>query len=227
VLKLLQKSIYTTDSNLRMKKIFYFILALLSNTISGQESEKQQVRLCFSRYKEAILLNNGLAAAKHLDTNTRFYYQKMAEMIKFSDSAQVDSSNILDKTLLLMVRHLISYKDLNTLTGPSLFVFAVDAGLVGKENLKQNNIAKVDLDSNFAKGQHAVNGMGTSIYYDFFKEGKDWKIDLTSIFDIALISFENVVALSNQSTNEFIFGAIQLQTGATINNSIWHPAFKR
>jgi len=42
-----------------------------------------------------------------------------------------------------------------------------------------------------------------------------------------LISFENVVALSNQSTNEFIFGAIQLQTGATINNSIWHPAFKR
>ena len=68
-------------------------------------SQIQQVKECFSRYKSAILNDEGEKAADYVDSRTINYYSKMLEVTKAADSAEVNRLNILDKLMVFTIRH--------------------------------------------------------------------------------------------------------------------------
>ncbi len=98
--------------------------------------------------------------------------------------------------------------------------------MVGKNSVANNEVGSVDIDENFAKGQLVANGTPAPIYFHFYKEEENWKIDLTSIFPVATQAFQRMADESGQDENEYLFMLLEIITGNKPTSEIWQATEK-
>jgi len=206
-----------------MKKTLNILTLLLSVTIAcyGQKSDQRLVKQTFNSYKSAILNDKGDEAIKFVDSRTIKYYSDILELVKNADSAKVNSLSLLDKLLVFTIRHLISKEDILSFSGKGLLVYSIKSGMVGKNSVANNSIGNVTINNDFAKGQLITNGQEDPFYYHFYKEGGQWKIDLTSIISNSTLAFKKMVEESGQSENEYLFYLLEISTGKKPGQEIW------
>lgn len=191
-------------------------------TALAQSSEADQVKACFRGYKSAILEKKGAVAAKFANQNTIDYYEKMRRVSLDADSAKTEDLELLDKILVLVVRHKLLRVDIEPLDGVGFFRYAIDMGMVGEESVKNLEIGVVEVKGNTAIGGITVGGGPTPLAFQFTKEGS-WKIDITSIFDVTSTALAQVIQSSGATENEFIFQLLYQLNGESPGDSIWHP----
>lgn len=197
------------------------MLALLANPAAAQKKQEKKVRKCFEAYKTAILEDRGIDAVNYVDSRTIAYYADMLEKTKNADSAEVNAMNILDKLMVFSMRHRATKDQILSFDGKSTLVYAINEGMVGKESVATASIGEVVVNGNFASGIFVNNGQATPFAYHFYKENKAWKIDLTSIFDIGAMAFQNVQSESGLEENEFLFMVLEMITGTKPGPEIW------
>lgn len=199
-----------------------------TNEVSSIQVQNQEdlVKEAFNSYKSSILNDKGEDAVNYVDTNTIKYYEKVLELVKNADRKEISSLSLLDKLMVVLIRHTINKEDIFSFDGRKLLVYAIENGMVGKDSVMNNSIGKVSIDENFAKGEMLVNGKKSSIYFHFYKESGAWKVDLTSIFDISNTAFKKMVEESGQTENDFIFLIIKSSNGKKPNSNIWEPLKK-
>jgi len=208
-----------------MTKILTALSFLLTLTIStyGQKSEEKLVRKSFDNYKSAILNDKGEEAVKFVDARTIKYYSNILELVKTADSAKVESLSILDKLLVFSIRHRTSKDDVLSFDGLALLTYAIKSGMVGKNSVANTSIGEVTIDNSFAKGQLIAKGNKSPYFFQFYKEEKQWKIDLTSLFSISTTAFKNMANESGQPESEYIFSLLEMISGNKPNAQIWQP----
>src|SRR5687767_6082502 len=143
-----------------MKKqpmVLIFLLCILQST-SGQVNNDVLIKQAFNGYKTAILNDRGDEALKFIDTITINYYGYILELVKNADSILVDSLSLLDKLMVLSVRHRTSRQDILSFDGKKLLVYAIKSGMVGKSSVANITIGEVKVDRDIAKGQVVNNG---------------------------------------------------------------------
>jgi hypothetical protein len=197
------------------------LVALMANPAIAQKKQQKKVKKCFENYKSAILNDRGEEAVNYVDSRTIAYYSEMIEKTKSADSAEVDALGIMDKLMVFSMRHRATKEQILSFDGKSALVYAIEEGMVGKESVATASLGVIDVDGNFAKGQFVNDGQKTPIYYHFYKEDGDWKIDLTSIFDIAAMAFRNMQKESGMTENEFLFTILEMITGKKPGPEIW------
>jgi hypothetical protein len=158
--------------------------------------------------------------------NTIKYYEKSLELVKNADREKILSLSVFDKLLILFVRHKISKEDIYSFDGRKLLIYSIENGMVGKDSVIESSIGKVLIDKDFAKGELLVNGKKSLVYFHFYKEKGVWKIDLTSIFDMANMTFKKMIEKSGQTEEKFILLVLELSTGKKPNANIWEPLKK-
>ena len=200
---------------------FLVLLLVLTTACNGQKKEEKSVRDAFDNYKSAILNDKGDEAVKYVDSRTIKYYSDILELVKNADSTQVSSLSLLDKLMVLSIRHRTSKEDILSFDGKGLLVYAIKSGMVGKNSVANNSIGEVTIDNNFAKGQFIANGQKAPFYFHFYKEEGQWKIDLTSIFSVSTMAFKKMVEDSGQSENEYLFSLLEMLTGKKPGQEIW------
>lgn len=200
-----------------------FVLVLFSNFSFAQTLESDDIRKSFNDYKAAILVSDGNKAVTYVDGNTIAYYDKILENTLNSDSLGISNLEMIDRVVILMVRQSTTVSELETMDGNSLFVYAVDNGLVGKNSVQNNAIGKVDVNGDSAKATLTMNGESTETAFDYHLQDGTWKIDLTSIFPEAEIAFKSLAKSSGKSENEYIMMVIQFVTNEKPKPNIWQP----
>lgn len=207
-----------------LKQTFITLLLIFTWTTSifGQKSEEDLVRKSFDNYKTAILNDKGEEAVKYVDSRTIKYYCDILEHVKTADSTKVERLSILDKLMVLIVRHRTSRQEILSFDGKALLIYAIKNGMVGKNSVANNSIGDVLIDSSFAQGQFVSNGEKAPFFFHFYKEENQWKIDLTSVFPISTITIKKMVEDSGQNENEYLFFLIEMTSGKKPNSEIWN-----
>jgi len=198
----------------------------IENTLeiaSPSDTPDQLVKECFNGYKSAILNDEGKEAVEFADSRTIKYYDEILQKTIYADSAEVHNSNIMDKLMVLTIRHRTSKEDILSFDGKQLFVYAIQEGMIGKNSVANTDLGDIIVDNKFAKGQLVAGGTPAPMHFHFYKEQEEWKIDLTSIFPIANQAFQKMADDSGQDENEYLFLLLELITGETPTNEIWKP----
>jgi hypothetical protein len=206
-----------------MKKISHVLILLLFVTSAcfAQKKEQQAVIQAFENYKSSILEDRGEEAVKYVDSRTIEYYGDILELVKTADSTKISSLSLLDKLMVFSVRHRTSKENILSFDGKQLLVYAIKSGMVGKSSVANNSLGDVLVDNDFAKAQFVNNGKATPFYFHFYKEQQQWKMDLTSIFDISNMAFSKVREQSGQAENEYLFTLLEMITGKKVGPEIW------
>ncbi len=213
--------------------IFTCLLLLFGcSNIDSQISEKDSIQVqsqedlvkeAFNNYKSSILNDKGEDAVNYLDTNTIKYYDKISELVKNADRKKITSLSLMDKLMVILIRHTVTKEDIFSFDGRKLLIYAIKNGMVGKDSVMNNSIGEVSVNENFAKGEMLMNGKKSSIYFHFYKENGVWKVDLTSIFDVSNMAFKKMVEESGQTEDDFIFLIIESSSGKKPDSSVWEP----
>ncbi len=195
--------------------------AALTAQSTGQTNDEQLVRECFAGYKSAILNDKDSKVVEYVDSQTLRYYQDMLDKAQSADSLEVNRMNIMDKLMVFSIRHRASRKDLLKFAGKELLVYSIKEGVVEKNNLENNEVGHVEVEGDFAKGRLVVNGFAAPMHFYFHKEQGYWKIDLTSIFPIAMDIFQKISDESGLDENEYLSMLLELTTGEKPTAKIW------
>ena len=214
----------TTVKRIKTFGIVFFLI--IGQVACGQKSEEKLVVKTFENYKNAILNDKGEDAVRFVDSRTIKYYSEMLELVKTADSTKIETLSILDKLMVFTIRHRTSKEDILKFNGKSLLIYAIESGMVGKNSVANNSIGEVAINKDFAKGQLISNGQKTPIYFHFYKENKQWKVDLTSIFPISMVAFEQMANESGMGENEYLFLLLEMISGEKPESKIFRPITK-
>ena len=207
-----------------MKHMFtWMFFSLFAVCAFGQKAEEKLVRKTFEDYKSAILDDRGAEAVTYVDNKTVAYYSRMLELALHADSLAVDTLMVVDKLMVLAIRHRTSREQLLSFDGPKLIQYAIESGMVGKNSVANNSIGDVIIDNFTARGQLIVKGEKTDFYFLFNKEQHVWKIDLTSAVAISSKAVESMITESGQSENDYILSILQMISGTKPGPEIWLP----
>ena len=204
-----------------MKALFLLVLLLPLFPCAAQ-STQDSIRGTFNDYKSAILNDDGERAVGYVDSRTLAYYGEMLDKTKTADSSTVDALPIMDKLMVLAIRHRTSRADLLRFDAQKLFVYAIEQGMVGKGSVMNIEIGEVTVDGATARGQFMSNGVPGPVYFGFYDEN-GWKVDLTSIFPAANEAFQQMVDESTTNENEYLIQILEMLTGTPASEDIWQP----
>lgn len=210
---------------MQIKKSVLVISLLMSvNLLSAQFKEVKAILKCYDAYTEAILNDRGADALKQVDTNTVNYYNQIADLARTADSATVSNLPFLDELMVLLIRHRSTREEILAFTGSTLFVYAVDNGMVGKEQVQNNTIGTITISGNVATAQLKVDGAQTPFAFTFRKTGrKQWAFDLSAVMKDSEAALEAIIASSGMTKVDFIMQMLPLSNGQPVDAKIWHP----
>lgn len=210
---------------MHIKKSVLVISLLMSvNLLSAQFKEVKAILKCYDAYTEAILNDRGADALKQVDTNTVNYYNQIADLARTADSATVSNLPFLDELMVLLIRHRSTREEILAFTGSTLFVYAVDNGMVGKEQVQNNTIGTITISGNVATAQLKVDGAQTPFAFTFRKTGrKQWAFDLSAVMKDSEAALEAIIASSGMTKVDFIMQMLPLSNGQPVDAKIWHP----
>jgi hypothetical protein len=206
-----------------MKQILLYSLVIITVTSYAQKDEVDLVKKTFSSYKKSILEGKGSEAAKWVDGKTLAYYESMLKISLYSDSSEVQKLGLMDKLIVLSVRHRIPKSELAGMTGKDFFSYSVDKGMVGKNSVMTLEIGEVKVSDNFANGEVLANGQKAPLFFQFNKEEGQWKLDLTSLFPATTAALKKVLTDNGMTENDFVFKSLEMITGKPVGNVVWHP----
>lgn len=207
-----------------MKKIV-FVLLLIFGFIQtkAQKADIKAVEQCFKNYKKAILNEEGEEAVKHLSKVTLDYYEQMLDYTLHADSNKLEELGVMDKFMVLALRHRTSVEDLRSFDGKRTIVYAIEKGMIGKSSVSRIEMGKIKIKDTKAEGNAVIGGKETPINFVFYKEDNAWKLDLTSIFPISEKGFEQLIENQDKSENDFLLGLLETITAIEPSASIWKP----
>lgn len=210
-----------------MKKYILFLNVLLSGLLhANAQDEKKAIQTCFKGYKQAILEDRGKDAVGFVDTKTIQYYSNILEAVKTDDSTKVSNASLLDKTMILSIRHRTEPEKILKMDGKDLLVYAIEQGMVGKNSVMNLDLGDISIENEFAKGQVMVNQNKAPLFFQFRKEKTGWKIDLTSLFPASRQAFEKLVADSGQPENDYLMKILEMVSGKKPTSQVWQPVKK-
>ncbi len=163
----------------------------------------------------------------YISEETIAYYNNIVEKAKFSDSVNLSMQPPIDKTLILYLRQTMSSSSLEKYSGKELMYFTLSKGLNVKNRLPITELKKINLNGNEATAEFLVDGVDSGNQIKFKKEGKNWKIDISSTYNLtANNQFRQNLYQSGLSENVFIKYMVTNMSGSEMNDSIWHKTIK-
>jgi len=187
------------------------------------EQDKKQIHDCFYSYKRAILEDKGDEAFQCLDKRTRDYFAKMLQLVKTASRDEVEQLSLMDKMQVLIMRNNVPKSELLSMTGDELLIYAINHGMVGKNGTSNLEAGTIIVEGGFGKVEMVVRGKNSGLFYHFYKEDGQWKLDLTSSFPAAQAALNTVIQQSGQSENDFILNIIRMTSRTKQNDDIWEP----
>jgi len=180
------------------------------------------VKATFKTYQSALLKRNGAGAAAVMNRGTITYYQRMRDLAVAGKPDEVKKLPLLDKLMVLRMRHQIPLAQLQAMDGKAAFGHGVSQGWVG-DSVAKVGAGPVEITGDRASLTFMVGGKPTPAKLALDREDGAWRIDLVSLFELSGAGFKNLHAESGKSEDEFILELVQQVSGKPVPATIWNP----
>lgn len=209
--------------NFRYVLSYLLVLLIATNTVHAQGNDSVNIVKVFNAYKSAILNDKAEEALKTIDTRTKDYYRTVLAEVKKADSTRIVSLSLLDRITILEIRAYTTKEEIRKMQDVDAFLLAIRKGLIDKDGVTGQTVGQVTIEGSFAKGEIVTQGQNTSIYFHFYKESDEWKLNLTELFTLGNMSMKKMFAESGKDENVFLLELLELMTGKEITREIWEP----
>jgi hypothetical protein len=173
-------------------------------------------------YQAALVKRDGPAAAALVDRGTVDYYQRMRDLAVSGPAHMIKPLGLLDKLMVIRMRHQIPLAKLKVMDGRTALAFAVTQGWVG------DDVAKVEAGAVAITGARAsvsfvVGGQPTPIKLGLWRENTGWRIDLVSLFRMSEAVFRQQQQTSGKSEDDFVLMLVRRLSHKPVRATIWNP----
>ncbi|MCB0322400.1 MAG: hypothetical protein KDD69_02470 [Bdellovibrionales bacterium] len=189
----------------------------------AEAADEALVRNTFREYKSAILQARGETAVRQVSSHTIDYYQQMKDLALKGTPAHVHGLKLMDRLMVLSLRHRMTLQQLQDLSAPELFSFAVDQGWIGKESVERLEIGAISINGDAAKGEYIFDGKAAPLHFSFYREQGEWRFDLLPVLNTGNAALEEALKREGTDENEFILSAMESVTGKKPAPTIWDP----
>jgi hypothetical protein len=203
-----------------------FVMAASACGGSSGPSEEDQVRAAFRTYKQAALSGDGEAAASVVSEDTIRSFDRFRSLALHADSEDVHGYSMFNRFVIAAFRLQIPPETLETLSGPEVFIFAVDHQLgIDEDSISQLELGDISAfeGGTVAKAKIIVDGEETPSEFEFTKENGAWKLDLEALFGFANLALQQVAEEAGLSEDDLIFRALEFEYGRDVGPEIWDP----
>ena len=138
-----------------------------------QVSDLDLIEKCFNFYKSALMKSDGNEACKYVDSKTIAYYDQAMKNAKYLDSSSVAQMNVMDKLMILAIRHRTPKDLLYSFDAKKMIVYAIENGMVGQQGFDKIQFSKYEIVENYAKVFIDVSGAPMPFFLEFNKEDDD------------------------------------------------------
>jgi hypothetical protein len=170
----------------------------------------------------AAAARDGAGAAAVVDRGTIAYYQRMRDLAVAGKADDVKKLPLLDKLMVLRMRHQIPLAQLKAMDGKGAFAFGVSQGWVG-DNVAKMGAGPVEITGDRATVTFLVGGKPTPAKLALQREGNAWRIDIVSLFQLSGEAFRKLQQESEKSEDAFMFELLEQISGKPVPATIWNP----
>jgi hypothetical protein len=181
------------------------------------------VRAAFAAYRAAATAGDGGGAAAMVDHVTVYYYDEALRRARTSTAAELERLSLVDRLVVLSIRHRLSSDALATLDGRGLVAAGVADGWIGRQGTSHMELGEVSVNGDVADAPVLVDGQPSEFAFHFRREPAGWRLDLTSVHAATEQALEAAVAQSGLEANAFMVAALQQATGRPVASTIWSP----
>jgi len=210
------------------KLVFCFCMMVITiSCVSKKESEA--IKQCFNDYRTGILVSSGDQVVPLLNQNTKNYYQRILEHIKYSQEPTVYKLNVVDRILILSTRNKLSKEEIENLDVASFLNFAINNHMIIRYDYLFDLafIEVKEIKKNKAKARIKLNRTSKTLIFTFTKEMGKWKINLSPIIQLNTYAMSNKVKKMGILEDDFAMDKIKEENNGMVKKDIWEAPLKR
>ncbi len=204
--------------------IFSIILSWASMLHAQQEDSIKKV---FYAYQAALLEDRGTDAAMLIDTRTIAYYNNLCQLAIYGEKMEVQGLPLIDRIIVLGIRHRSSLEEIKEFDGFKMFVYAVNKGFVGKNSVADIEVGELTVKGDFAKGEHIAKGKVTPLFFHFYLEENQWKLNLTEMIPILNVMMAKMIKDQGATEDEYMLMIMEQMYGLAPDVDPWKPMAKK
>lgn len=198
-----------------------FLFAACGDT--GPKDDVADVRACFDNYFAALKAGEGEKAAALVDQNTMQHFERMLDLARNADSVTVSALDAMDKVTVLSMRMQVPPAELRTLDARAAVARSVSNGMMADGGPEGLGLGDVTVEGDKASAPLKMFGFPTPAKFGFQREDGQWRIDLTSLFDLSRQAFGQMAGGEGEG-NAMLLELLEENTGMSVPGSVWHPA---
>ena len=185
---------------------------------------KKEILSTFNKFKTAILNNDTKTAITQIDKSSFNYYDEILNTALRADEAQINTLEVLDRLMVLTVKHRVPKQELVKMNGRDLLIYALDKDIINNNRVENMGIGEIDVNGNIAYGQFLQNNQNIALYVGFTYDQSQWRLDVTSLAEPTGFAIKKLAKLQDKSENDVILMMIESTTpGQKISKDIWKP----
>ncbi len=184
--------------------------------------DESAIKATFNRYKAAVLAKNGKAAVAVVDAKTLAYYARMRRDALRAPKTTVKNMGLMDKLMVLSLRARFG-KKLRGMTARSVFIAAVDQGMVGAGGVRRGAIGNVRVRGSQALATMLHKGRPTPMNWSFIKERGTWRLQLTPLIKLAEPALRQTIKQFKKPEDEVLIMLLKMVNKTPVTPAVWHP----
>jgi hypothetical protein len=203
--------------------LLLLMMTLGSCRDSGPVDDVAEVRSVFDGYMQALARGDGATAADLVDQNTIDYHERMVQLARTADSTEVARLDVMERIMVLGLRMQVDRETLRRMDGRQAVALGSSAGLAGGSELAALDIGAVTVDGDRASAPIRLGGFPVPAKFHFTREQEGWRMDVTSLFDISRMAFDQMALRRGESSNEWLMELLEETSGTPPPADLWHP----
>ncbi len=179
-----------------------------SHASSGAQVDEQEKIIDLSERWRAAVSNRDPALSELVSSDSENHYRKLKHLALYGEEDELRDLHPTDQLQALFFRTMLDSTELQAMSPREVIVFAVEAGMIGIDLRKTDELREVIVMGNTAQGRLYKFGRDDradrGLQYFEYEEGV-WRIDLKSELERLRKDFSAFVTRSNLAPDEAAF----------------------
>lgn len=195
---------------------------ILWATATAQFNESS-IREAFEQYRTALINKDGESALGIIySLHVEWYEQLLTDALNLEYS-ELNSLELIQKFLILRLRHEFSQEELQSLKGEDVIIISVERGWLGLANIEQLEISEIDVGLSPGDAFVTFEGLPPSAGILFIREGgRHWKVSLYHFQRQGNEELEQLIKESRLPEDEYFSSLLEFLSDKQVDERIFN-----
>jgi hypothetical protein len=185
---------------------------LLPRATSDAADQLDAIKAVFSHYKDAVVANDGVAAAPWVTAGTHAYFGRLRDLALFAQAAKLRERSPIERMHVLVLRQLLEEERLAEMSPREVFAFAVSNRIVGEDLRDYDAIGDVSIERDRAVGRRSAFGRSDDHRIHLVRQDGEWRVDLIPTIEEMNGDLRKLAVSTARSEEALIREIVQLFT---------------